>query len=175
MKARTLVIGGSAALALAWSLTVSSTLAPVSTVAAQERVDTRAFMKQDRLSCHNQQAQRSGAVPVALDNLDPANVERDAHTWEQIVRKMRAGVMPPSGMPRADKAVHERFLAVVEGELDRAARATPNPGRTQPFHRLNRTQYPNAVRDLLDLDIDVACAASRLTMRATGSTTSPAS
>src|SRR4030095_114570 len=106
-------------------------------------------------SCHTQQAKQRGTVPVALDDLDPANVSRNARTWEQVVRKMRAGVMPPSGMPRADKGTHERFLAAVEGDLDRAARATPNPGRTEAFHRLNRKQYQNAVRDLLNLDIDV--------------------
>ncbi len=156
MKVRTLIIGGTAALTFTSLLTISSGIAPVSTVAAQERIDTRAFMKQYCISCHTQQARRSGAVPVALDDLDPANVQRDAGTWEQVVRKMRAGVMPPSGMPRADKAVHERFLTVVEGELDRVARVNPNPGRTQAFHRLNRTQYQNAVRDLLDLEIDVS-------------------
>src|SRR5688572_23902456 len=105
MNARTLIIGGSAALTFTSWLTVSSGIAPVSTVAAQERVDARAFMKQYCVSCHTQQARRSGAVPVALDDLDPANVQRDAGTWEQVVRKMRAGVMPPSGMPRATKAV----------------------------------------------------------------------
>jgi mono/diheme cytochrome c family protein len=151
-----LVIGGAAALAIASALHVPTGVSPVSTLAAQEQVDARAFLKQYCIGCHNQQAQRSGTVPVALDGLDPANVGRDAHTWEQIVRKMRAGVMPPSGMPRADKAAHERFLSVVEGDLDRAARANPNPGRTQTFHRLNRTQYQHAVRDLLDLEIDVA-------------------
>ena len=69
---------------------------------------------------------------------------------------MRAGVMPPAGMKRPDKAAHEQFLAWVEGELDRAARERPNPGRTEAFHRLNRTEYRNAVRDLLDLDVDVS-------------------
>jgi hypothetical protein len=124
-------------------------------VAAQQQVDPGAFMKQYCINCHSQQAKQRGTVPVALDVLDPADVSRDGRTWEQVVRKMRAGVMPPSGMPRADKAVHERFLATIEGALDRAARSNPNPGRTEPFQRLNRTQYGNAVRDLLDLDIDV--------------------
>jgi hypothetical protein len=124
-------------------------------VAAQQQVDTRAFMKQYCLNCHTQQAKQRGAVPVALDDLDPARIGGDARTWEQVVRKMRAGVMPPSGMPRADKTTHERFLTFVEGELDRVARANPNPGRTEAFHRLNRKQYQNAVRDLLNLDIDV--------------------
>jgi hypothetical protein len=58
-------------------------------------------------------------------------------------------------MTRPDKAAHEQFLTWLEGELDRAARERPNPGRTEAFHRLNRTEYRNAVRDLLDLDIDV--------------------
>jgi hypothetical protein len=58
-------------------------------------------------------------------------------------------------MPRADAVAHQRFLSIVEGELDRSARAQPNPGRTEAFHRLNRTQYQNAIRDLLDLEIDV--------------------
>ena len=123
--------------------------------AAQQQVDTRAFLKQYCVSCHTQQAKQRGTVPVALDELDPTQVDRDGRTWEQVVRKMRAGVMPPSGMPRADKAAHERFLATIEGELDRAALAKPNPGRTEAFHRLNRKQYQNAIRDLLALEIDV--------------------
>jgi hypothetical protein len=96
-----------------------------------------------------------GSVPVALDTLDLANLASDAKTWEMVVRKMRAGVMPPAGMPRPEKAAHEGLLAWLEGELDRAARANPNPGRTEPVHRLNRGEYQNAVRDLLDLEIDV--------------------
>ena len=128
---------------------------PVAVVSAQQQVDTHAFMKQYCISCHTQQAKQRGTVPVTLDDLDPANISRDARTWEQVVRKMRAGLMPPSGMPRADKSTHDRFLTVIEGELDRAARATPNPGRTEAFHRMNRKQYQNAVRDLLNLDIDV--------------------
>jgi hypothetical protein len=128
---------------------------PVATVAAQQQVDTRAFLKQYCINCHSQQAKQRGTVPITLDDLDPANISRDARTWEQVVRKMRAGVMPPSGMPRADAVAHQRFLSIVEGELDRSARAQPNPGRTEAFHRLNRTQYQNAIRDLLDLEIDV--------------------
>jgi hypothetical protein len=130
-------------------------VAPVAVVTAQQQLDSRAFLKQYCISCHTQQAKQRGSVPVALDDLDPASVSRDARTWEQVVRKMRAGVMPPSGMPRADKAVHERFLASVESALDSVARTTPNPGRTEAFHRLNRKQYQNAVRDLLNLDVDV--------------------
>jgi mono/diheme cytochrome c family protein len=130
-------------------------VAPFTVVRAQQQVDTQAFMKQYCVGCHTQQAKQRGTVPVTFDDLDFSNIGRDGRTWEQVVRKMRAGVMPPSGMPRADKATHERFLAYVEGELDRTARANPNPGRTEAFHRLNRKQYQNAVRDLLNLDVDV--------------------
>jgi hypothetical protein len=147
--------GSSAAIVFAAATFQSAEVAPVAVVAAQQQVDSRAFLKQYCISCHTEQAKQRGSVPVALDDLEPANVARDARTWEQVVRKMRAGVMPPGGMPRADKAVHERFLATIETALDSAARTNPNPGRTEAFHRLNRKQYQNAVRDLLDLDIDV--------------------
>jgi mono/diheme cytochrome c family protein len=131
-------------------------LRPVPAVAARAEGDeARAFMQAYCITCHSQQAKSRGTVPVALDTLDASVVAKDAEIWEQVVRKMRAGVMPPAGMKRADKAAHEQFLTWVEGELDRAARERPNPGRTEAFHRLNRTEYRNAVRDLLDLDIDV--------------------
>src|SRR5262245_12313915 len=153
---RDLAVGSAAAIAIGVAVFgVPVDVDPVAAVAAQQQVDTRAFMKQYCVSCHTQQAKQRGTVPVTLDDLDPTNVSRDARTWEQVVRKMRAGLMPPSGMPRADKATHDRFLTVIEGELDRVARANPNPGRTEAFHRLNRKQYQNAVRDLLNLDIDV--------------------
>jgi len=73
--------------------------------------------------------------------------------WEKVVHKIRSGEMPPAGLPRPDKATFEAFAASLETNLDRAAIARPNPGRI-PLHRLNRTEYQNAVRDLLALDID---------------------
>jgi mono/diheme cytochrome c family protein len=108
------------------------------------------------ISCHTDAAKRRGTVPVALDALDLSNVGRDAAVWEQVVLKMRAGQMPPAGAPRPDKAAHDAFVTRLEGDLDRAAAAQPNPGRTEPFHRLNRAEYRNAVRDLLGVDIDVS-------------------
>jgi hypothetical protein len=123
--------------------------------AQEPQAGARAVLKLYCLGCHNEQMKQRGNVPIALDMLDVSNVGGDTKTWEMIVRKMRAGVMPPAGKPRPDKAIHDGFLAWVEGELDRAARANPNPGRTEPIHRLNRTEYQNAVRDLLDLEIDV--------------------
>ncbi len=130
-------------------------LRPVPVAAARAGDDARAFLQAYCITCHSQQMKSRGSVPVAFDTLDASAIANDAKTWEQVVRKMRAGVMPPAGVKRADKAAHEQFLAWVEGELDRAARERPNPGRTEVFHRLNRTEYKNAVRDLLDLDVDV--------------------
>ena len=78
--------------------------------------------------------------------------------WElhpKAVRKLRAGAMPPTGAPRPDAAGSSRLLAYLETELDTIAAATPHPGRTETFRRLNRTEYRNAVRDLLALDVDV--------------------
>ena len=150
-------VPGSVALALAalaWAAPVVPIPQPV--VEARAQPDARAFLAQYCLGCHTRQAQQRGSVPVALENLDLADVARDARTWEQVVRKMRAGVMPPNGAPRPQRAAREQFVGLIEASLDRAARATPDPGRTAPVHRLNRTQYQNAVRDLLDLDVDVA-------------------
>ena len=70
--------------------------------------------------------------------------------------KVRAGVMPPAGMPRPDRATLDGLVGWVESQLDLAAAARPNPGRTEPLHRLNRAEYRNAVRDLLGLDLDVS-------------------
>ena len=95
-------------------------------------------------------------MPIALDALDLTQVGANAATWEKVVLKMRAGLMPPAGAPRPDKAAHDGFATWLESELDRNAAARPNPGRTEPFHRLNRAEYRNAVRDILDLDVDVA-------------------
>ncbi len=116
----------------------------------------RALFSTYCLTCHTQRLKERGTVPIALDNLDFSNIGANADVWERVVLKMRAGVMPPAGMPRPDKAAHDGFAAWLERELDEASAANLNPGRTEPFHRLNRTEYRNAVRDLLDLDLDVS-------------------
>jgi hypothetical protein len=118
--------------------------------------DRRAVLDRYCVTCHNQRLKERGTVPVAFETVDLSNVGGDAKVLEGIVLKMRAGLMPPANAPRPDKAAHDGFVAWLETELDRAASARPNPGRTEPFHRLNRAEYRNAVRDLLDLDIDVA-------------------
>jgi len=108
------------------------------------------------LGCHTEAARQRGTVPVALEGLELAQVGQDAEVWELVVRKMRAGLMPPSGMPRPDPDAADAFADFVEAGLDRAAAARPDPGRTEPFHRLNRAEYRNAARDLIALDVDVS-------------------
>ena len=107
------------------------------------------------LTCHNQNLKERGTVPIAFDTLNLSNVGADAEVWEKIVRKVRTGLMPPAGRPRPDKATHDAFVSWMESALDGAAAAHPNPGRTEPFHRLNRAEYKNVIRDLLDLDVNV--------------------
>src|SRR5438105_10476568 len=104
------------------------------------------------VTCHNQRAKTAGLM---LDTMDFEHVDKDAATWERVVRKIKTGMMPPSGARRPDRAVLDAFAAELETRLDRAAAAHPNPG-TPALHRLNRTEYANAIRDLLAVDVDVA-------------------
>ena len=90
-----------------------------------------------------------------LDKMDLAHIPEGAETWEKAIRKLRGGMMPPQGNPRPDAAELDGLIHYLESSLDRAAAAKPNPGRA-PLHRLNRTEYGNAVRDLLGIDVDVA-------------------
>ena len=76
--------------------------------------------------------------------------------WEKVVRKLRTGVMPPPNMPQPSEADRLAILTWLETSLDAASAAKPNPGRTETLRRLNRTEYQNAIRDLLALDIDAA-------------------
>ena len=112
----------------------------------------QALMNQYCAGCHNQDDNAGG---MALDKLDFEKVGKDAATWERVVRKVRTGMMPPSGQPRPTRAVLDAFAAEVETRLDKAASVNPNPGYVG-LHRLNRTEYANVIRDLLAIDVDVS-------------------
>jgi cytochrome c5 len=106
--------------------------------------------------CHNARVKTSAtAGGVVLNDADLSAVAKDAELWEKVIRKLRTGAMPPSGMPRPEPAAHDALVSYLETTLDREAAARPNPGRAGP-HRLNRAEYANAVRDLLALDVDTA-------------------
>src|SRR2546423_634461 len=101
----------------------------------------RAVLDQYCVSCHNPKVKTAG---LTLDKMDPSRVAADTEAWEKVVRKLRAGMMPPQGMSRPNAAAYESLTAALETELDRAAAARPKlaaPG----VHRLNRTEYANAV------------------------------
>ena len=104
------------------------------------------------VTCHNERLRTAG---LALDGLDSSHVSSHPDVWEKVVRKLRGAVMPPVGRPRPDEAEYDRVASWLEAELDGAWAAAPDPGRTETFHRLNRAEYGNAVRDLLALDVDV--------------------
>jgi hypothetical protein len=103
------------------------------------------------VTCHND---RLKTANFSLQGADPAAASEKPEMWEKVVRKLRAGVMPPPGLPRPTLTAYEGLRDSLEAELDRGARARTNPG-TVVLHRLNRTEYANAVRDLLDLEVDV--------------------
>jgi hypothetical protein len=104
--------------------------------------------------CHND---IDLTADLSLQALDLSVVGEDGATWEKVVRKLRTGMMPPhDGGPRPAPAQSAALAGWLETSLDRAAAAAPDPGRTVPFHRLNRAEYRNAVRDLLAVDVDVS-------------------
>jgi hypothetical protein len=103
------------------------------------------------LTCHNDRSKTGG---LTLDGMSLANAAASPDVWEKVVRKVNAGMMPPAGMPRPDAATRDRLVGWLEDTLDRAALASPNPGRPLA-HRLNRAEYANAIRDLLAIEVDV--------------------
>jgi len=142
-----------------WAATVFSS-APQAAQAGTERPEVIASLErtvtQYCATCHNERNQTGAtATGVLLDRVDLSRVVEKGDTWEKVIRKLRAGAMPPAGMPRPDPAAHEALLSFLETTLDRAAAANPHPGRPAP-HRLNRAEYANAVRDLLALNVDPA-------------------
>jgi len=107
-------------------------------------------------ACHNERNRTAAtASGVLLDHVDFTRVVENGEMWEKVIRKMRAGAMPPAGMPRPEAAAQDALLSFLETRLDRAAANRPNPGRPSP-HRLNRVEYANAIRDLLALHVDPA-------------------
>jgi hypothetical protein len=108
----------------------------------------RKVMDQYCVTCHNE---KTKAGELLLDQLDLSNLDKHTEIGEKVVRKLRAGLMPPTGMPRPDAAAMESFIRWMEDELDRhASTHLPAPG----LHRMNRAEYTNAIRDLLALEVD---------------------
>ena len=121
-------------------------------VAATSEPNLQAFINRYCVVCHNQAL---ATADLVLDTLDASNPSAHPETWEKVITKLRWGTMPPAGMPRADPDTYATISEWLERELDQARAAYPNPGRIPAVHRLNRTEYSNAIRDLLGLDVDV--------------------
>ena len=120
--------------------------------AQSDGVHTRAVLDRYCVTCHNERV-RTGGLVLEPDAVDPSDVGRDAAVWEKVVRKLRTGMMPPSPRPRPNQETYASLVSYLETELDRVAAVNPKPGRPT-VQRLNRTEYVNAVRDLLALEVD---------------------
>jgi hypothetical protein len=124
-------------------------LAALSASALAQPAAPAAVLTQYCLTCHNARLKTAGLV---LDPADLAHVSSKPEQWEKVVAKLRSNAMPPASMPRPDQATYNSVAAYLETELDHAAAAQPNPGKLPLLHRLSRTEYENAIRDLLLLD-----------------------
>ncbi len=138
-----------AALAVGWNRAQT----PPAPKAPPGRATLRTFVTRHCADCHNADLQRGG---LDLDGIKAEAVGAHPKLWEKVARKLAARQMPPAGKPRPDEATYQSFVAALEADLDRAAALHPDPGRTPTLRRLNRTEYQNAVRDLLALDVDAA-------------------
>ena len=106
------------------------------------------------VSCHNDRTLTAG---LSLQTLDLAQVGVDAQeteVWEKVIRKLRTRSMPPQDRPRPNEATYKTLTSWLSSRIDQVADTHPNPGRRHAVHRLNRAEYSNAIRDLLDLNID---------------------
>jgi mono/diheme cytochrome c family protein len=149
-RARTLTsIGMVLALAAFWPAAAQQAPNSASPAAAAAH---RTTLQLYCIGCH------SGPTPFAGLNLEPldfAKLEDNGAIWEKMIRKLRDRQMPPAGMPKPDDATMQALIKYIETGRDRMAEVKPNPGRTT-LHRLNRTEFGNAIRDLLAIEIDVA-------------------
>jgi hypothetical protein len=133
------------------SAAMLSTSLRLSAAEVAPAVRARALLDQYCVTCHNDRLRTSN---LSLEKLDLATVGDHPDIWERVVRKLRAGVMPPPDIRRPALADYDALRDFLESELDRRAASRVNPGSVV-LHRLNRTEYANVIRDLLDLDIDV--------------------
>jgi mono/diheme cytochrome c family protein len=120
---------------------------------AASTTPARALVTQYCITCHNDKLKTANLI---LNRADAEQVSNSMETWEKVIVQLRSRAMPPPGIRRPDNATYDNVASWLETELDRAAAARPNPGRPADLHRLNRTEYANAIRDLLGVEIDGA-------------------
>jgi hypothetical protein len=113
----------------------------------------RSVMDEYCADCHNSEEKKGN---LNLENIAVENIAGQPQIWEKVVRRLRARQMPPAGKKRPEESIYTAILTRLESSLEDAAAQQPNPGRTDTLRRLNRTEYQNAIRDLLALEIDAA-------------------
>jgi hypothetical protein len=131
---------------------LAETAGKLSSATSPSSLDERALINDYCITCHDNDKEKGG---LTLEKFDPARAAKNAEVAEKMIRKLRAGMMPPAGADRPAPETLQAFAASLERRLDTAAAARPDPGR-RTFQRLNRAEYANSVRDLLGIDIDVS-------------------
>ncbi|MBI3048219.1 MAG: DUF1592 domain-containing protein [Acidobacteria bacterium] len=143
------LLGGIVTVALA-AATGSAAQQPSAILDSPASSPHRAVFDRYCVTCHNERLRTGG---LSLEKLDVTRVAEAPEVWEKVVGKLRSGAMPPDGMPRPAAATLDRLVTYLETSLDSAAAARPNPGRPS-LRRLTRTEYRNAIRDLLAVEVD---------------------
>jgi mono/diheme cytochrome c family protein len=128
--------------------------APASAASPADAPKYQAMIKQYCFACHSSRAPQPGNDPVNLEGASLENLLPQAATWERVLRKLSVRAMPPQGSPHPTEAEYGGFTTWLAASLDQAWKGKSTPGR-YVVHRLNRTEYANAIRDLLALDVDV--------------------
>jgi hypothetical protein len=126
---------------------------PLAYAASKPPASVTSVVKTYCIDCHDGEVKKGG---LDLERVLEDDVAAHSDVWERAIRKLRARQMPPLGKDRPADKTYDEVVGWLASSLDHAAAANPNPGRTETFHRLNRIEYQNAIRDLLALDIDAA-------------------
>jgi mono/diheme cytochrome c family protein len=142
-----------ATLLLSVQVKISAQQSNTASAAPSSTSSQRQFFDRYCATCHSEKVKSGG---LSLAQLDLSKPGAQPEKWEKVVRKLHTGVMPPPNMPQPSDADRLAILSWLETSLDAGSAAKPNPGRTETLRRLNRTEYQNAIRDLLALDIDAA-------------------
>jgi hypothetical protein len=150
MNRKYLVVSTSWIPAVAASIILAMPTAGLLRAAAPSPAAQRPLLDQYCVTCHNDKLKTGG---LSLQSADLAKVPENAELWEKVIKKVSVEAMPPQGLPRPDKAALKDLVVSLETTIDREAARHPSPGRAT-LHRLNRSEYANAIRDLLSLDID---------------------
>src|SRR5688572_7456799 len=133
--------------------TPSVTLIPSHVERSSEMLSPReqkALIDEYCVTCHDNDKEKGG---LSLEKFDPARPEANAEVTEKMIRKLRAGMMPPGGAERPEPQALAALAASLEAKIDASAASRPNPGR-RTFQRLNRAEYANSIREILGVDID---------------------